>query len=677
MGSDLLTSRVIKRIADLLPSDDGNRPLCHLENTSISGTHTHSGPGGFLQYTLYQITSLGFSPETFDTLVEGISQSIYRAYRNLQPGTIHISQGLLFGANRNRSPTSYLLNPKSERDTYSDVGDTDKNMILLKFTGLNDTTNPQLLGALTWFAVHGTSMNNTNMLISGDNKGYASYRMERHINGNDTLPGKGTFVAAFASTNLGDTSPNLNGPRCTDTGLPCDNETSTCNGRNELCIASGPGRDMFESTQIIGERQFLHAMELLRNAATSLHDYRVSFRHSFINMANLTVALHDGTVVRTCPAALGYSFAAGTTDGPGQFDFTQHANTSNPFWNVVSGFLSEPTADEKRCQMPKPILLNTGDLNEPYKWDPETVPISVFRLGNVLLLNVPCEFTTMAGRRLRRAVQTVTEKNGFKNMTIVIAGLSNSYTHYVTTIEEYQGQRYEAASTLYGPHTLQGYIQEFRRITKDLITENPSLTGKAPKDLSSRQISLLPPVIADICPWRAQFGDVTKEPVKKIYLAGVDIVDVKFHSANPRNNQRIEGTYLAVDKKNVNGSWETKYVDGDWCTRFIWENASTLFGISYARIIWEIPSEAEEGTYRICHYGTAKRIRNLASWISSYIPEFSNWFVIYIYKASLKLFTFMDTRLHSFLQFWSSTLTAHMQEFEGCTRPFSVTQRLE
>jgi len=195
--------------------------------------------------------------------------------------------------------------------------------------------------------------------------------------------------------------------------------------------------------------------------------------------------------------------------------------------------------------------------------------------------------------------------------------------------------------------------------------------------MSSRQISLLPPVIADICPWRAQFGDVTEEPFDKIYLAGVDIVDVKFHSANPRNNQRIEGTYLTVDKKNANGSWETKYVDGDWCTRFIWENASTLFGISYARIIWEIPSEAEEGTYRICHYGTAKRIRNLASWISSYIPEFSNRFVIYIYTVSLKLFTFMDTRLHSFLQFWSSSLPAHMQEFKGCTRSFSVTQRLE
>jgi neutral ceramidase len=28
-------------------------------------------------------------------------------------------------------------------------------------------------------------------------------------------------------------------------------------------------------------------------------------------------------MVKTCPAAMGFSFAAGTTDGPGAFDFKQ------------------------------------------------------------------------------------------------------------------------------------------------------------------------------------------------------------------------------------------------------------------------------------------------------------------------------------------------------------------
>ena len=66
--------------------------------------------------------------------------------------------------------------------------------------------------------------NNTNKLVSGDNKGYASYLFEKAKNQKNVLPGQGEFVAAFASTNLGDVSPNINGTYCMDTGYlasPC------------------------------------------------------------------------------------------------------------------------------------------------------------------------------------------------------------------------------------------------------------------------------------------------------------------------------------------------------------------------------------------------------------------------------------------------------------------------
>ena len=46
-----------------------------------------------------------------------------------------------------------------------------------------------ILFIYSWFPVHTTSMNNTNDLISGDNKGYASYLMEQLMN-DGALPGK-------------------------------------------------------------------------------------------------------------------------------------------------------------------------------------------------------------------------------------------------------------------------------------------------------------------------------------------------------------------------------------------------------------------------------------------------------------------------------------------------------
>jgi neutral ceramidase len=169
MGSDLLKMKVVdgvnKRLGDGIFTND---------NIAISGTHTHSGPAGFLQYTIYQVTSWGFVSETFDTFVDGIVESIVLAYGNAKEGKILVNQGTLADSNINRSPTSYLLNPEEERAQYPD-GDTDKNMLLLKMVGEDGSD----IGMLNWFAVHGTSMNNTNTLVNGDNKGLASYLIEK------------------------------------------------------------------------------------------------------------------------------------------------------------------------------------------------------------------------------------------------------------------------------------------------------------------------------------------------------------------------------------------------------------------------------------------------------------------------------------------------------------------
>lgn len=39
---------------------------------------------------------------------------------------------------------------------------------------------------------------------------------------------QGPYVAAFASSNLGDVSPNVLGPHCTNTGESCENANSSC-----------------------------------------------------------------------------------------------------------------------------------------------------------------------------------------------------------------------------------------------------------------------------------------------------------------------------------------------------------------------------------------------------------------------------------------------------------------
>ncbi|KAL4282764.1 hypothetical protein GQ457_16G009790 [Hibiscus cannabinus] len=662
MASQLVTIKVLERLKARYGS------LYTEQNVAISGIHTHAGPGGYLQYVVYIVTSLGFVRQSFDALVDGIEKSIVQAHENLQPGSIFVNKGELLDAGVNRSPSAYLNNPTSERSKYK--YDVDKEMTLLKF--VDDQWGP--VGSFNWFATHGTSMSRTNSLISGDNKGAAARFMEDwfeqngirsneldtdgiprrvsniisgiHHNHHELLelaasfqssPGKPAtrtsstarrvrnalrqadkqgFVSAFCQTNCGDVSPNVLGAFCIDTGLPCDFNHSTCGGKNELCYGRGPGYpDEFESTRIIGERQFNKALDLFNKASEQLKG-KVDYRHTYLDFSQLEVTIPKAgggsEVVKTCPAAMGFAFAAGTTDGPGAFDFKQGDDKGNPFWRLVRNLLKTPDKKQVDCQHPKPILLDTGEMKTPYDWAPSILPIQIFRIGQLVILSVPGEFTTMSGRRLRDAVKTVLTSSGHgefgSNIHVVIAGLTNTYSQYITTFEEYQVQRYEGASTLYGPHTLSAYIQEFQKLASALIKGQPVEPGPQPPDLLNKQIGFLTPVVMDSTPAGTNFGDVSSDvPANSTFKRG-STVTVVFWSACPRNDLMTEGTFALVEILQEKDTWVPVYDDDDFCLRFKWSRPSKLSPRSQATIEWTVPPSASLGVYRIKHFGAAKRL---------------------------------------------------------------------
>ena len=62
--------KVIQKLQDTLGD------IYSADNVVLSATHTHSGPAGYMQYVLFEVTSLGFVPQTFQALVDGISRVI-------------------------------------------------------------------------------------------------------------------------------------------------------------------------------------------------------------------------------------------------------------------------------------------------------------------------------------------------------------------------------------------------------------------------------------------------------------------------------------------------------------------------------------------------------------------------------------------------------------------------
>src|SRR3546814_13519986 len=72
----------------------------------------------------------------------------------------------------------------------------------------------------------------------------------------------------------------------------------------------------------------------------------------------------------------------------------------------------------------------------------------------------------MSGRRLRKTVLDALSPVGVD--TVIIAGLSNDYLHYMATREEYSAQMYEGSSTYAGPWQLAATQQEARKLALTL-----------------------------------------------------------------------------------------------------------------------------------------------------------------------------------------------------------------
>jgi neutral ceramidase len=631
-GDTAIRYGILDGLKELGPSYD----VYNQHNVAVTGTHSHAGPAGWLNYLLPQITSKGFDSQGYRAIVDGAILSIRRAHESLQPGYLSVGTTKVHGANINRSLFAYLANPQEERAKYNvsadDDGSVEKDLTLLKFQRASDLKN---IGVLTWFPTHGTSLLGNNTLIAGDNKGVAAYLFEKSVRQDPTAAEN--FVAGFSQANVGDTSPNVLGAWCEDgSGQMCSFENSTCSdGKSQSCHARGPlfripdngASSCFE----VGKRQFEPARALYNQMLLAPEPIRggpVKAFHTFHNMSGFSFLLPNGSEVRTCPAALGYSFAAGTSDGPGAFDFTQHSgneNTTSPVWRVVSRLIKNATPAQRACHSPKPILLDVGELHKPYDWTPNVVDVQAFRVGQLVIIVSPGEATTMAGRRWKNAVRDAsaallsTERHRTPNPgpspIVVLGGPANSYTHYITTEEEYAIQRYEGASTLYGPHTLAAYINVTLSFLRYLGAEAPPPpphedVGLFPPDNSNTSLSFIPGVIRDGTPLFKRFGEVVTD-VERVYSRGRE-VRVVFVGANPRNNLRLEGTYAAVERlallEGEQKAWRRVRDDADWSLVFHWRRTSEIMGSSEVEIVWETEEWAKPGVYRIRYYGDAKSL---------------------------------------------------------------------
>ncbi|NUP48686.1 MAG: alkaline ceramidase [Catenulispora sp.] len=561
----LVFSSVTRAVVDRLP------PAYTEANVVITATHTHCGPGGYSHHAVYNSNTGGFRPQTFRAIVDGILEAARRAIADLEPSTLRLNRGELRDASVNRARRAFDRNPDGDKAPFPDAIDPATTLLTLERDG-------EPIGVVNFFAVHGTSMTNRNRLISADNKGYAAYHWEREVSGIDYLgesddPG---LVAAFAQTNAGDMSPNLN-----------------------LRPGSGPTEDEFENTRIIGTRQYEAAARLLQaREEAEVLDGGLDCRLVHLDLAAVRVGpafTGDGRPHHTSHAVPGATaFAGALSDGPTGWRFV--GSERNPVLDVVSQQAIYRVSRRLRdSQYPKTLAGPISLLNRVVPLGQEVLPIQLVRLGSLFLLCLPFEVTIVAGLRLRR---TVADAVGTDPDHVLVVGYANAYGHYLTTPEEYDAQMYEGASTLFGRWQLPA-IQQTASMLATAMREGRRVDpGPAAPDLSARRRH-----------HRAHPG--TDEPhshhdigQQLSFAWDGRVATAEFVGVHPGNDPRRGGTYFEVQKRE-GLYWRRVADDADWSTRMYWTRLPSARGTtqSTVRIQWHVPDNTRPGRYRFVYRG--------------------------------------------------------------------------
>ncbi|MCB9751441.1 MAG: neutral/alkaline non-lysosomal ceramidase N-terminal domain-containing protein [Myxococcales bacterium] len=468
-----------------------DHPELGLDDASIMlcAQHTHSGPGGYSHYAFYNFTIPGYVPEVCDAIVEAIVEAITGAAARARPAALRYAAGefppeleIAF----NRSLAAYNSNedvaPLPASDWHLAV---DRTMELVRV----DDERGQALGAITWFGVHATSLSNDNHLINWDNKGYAADAIESRVRG---VLGDDEFTCAFAQATAGDVTPNY----------VYDRKKRWTRGKFE---------DDRDSARWHGERQAELAGALLERAAEApAQASELDCALTYVDFRDVRCDpdLAGGEEdARTSPACVGVEMLAGTREGPGMPTpvalLAKAASWSVRAFERARAVLQSPerraaVRQKYRSQGPKSIVIETGERRllgtrnisgvpipgfvdptlatfkrhhrtgglDDAPWTPQILPLQIFVIGELAIVAIPGELTTVAGRRVRATVLEELRPRGVTR--VLLTTYANAYSGYICTREEYQHQRYEGSHTVFGQWTLAAYRTELRALARRL-----------------------------------------------------------------------------------------------------------------------------------------------------------------------------------------------------------------
>jgi neutral ceramidase len=277
----------------------------------------------------------------------------------------------------------------------------------------------------------------------------------------------------------------------------------------------GKYKDDYESAAHNGRLQFSKAKEIFEDAPTKGLEIKegIDYILAYYDMTNFEISEEFTAGLsnqRTGDACMGMAFLVGTTDGQGTPKII--GNLAGAYLNssreieVLAARLSrnkkrqEEVLNFHNAQRPKAVAMNLSKgmiagskpnkipipsfidplikymkhVNKVGKglrtpWVEERMPMQIFILGQLAIVGIPAEITTIAAQRLRNTILDALKNRGVSE--IILSPYANGYAGYITTPEEYKTQSYEAGHTLFGRWTLPAYQMGFRELANELLKD--------------------------------------------------------------------------------------------------------------------------------------------------------------------------------------------------------------
>ena len=460
-------------------------------NLILTAQHTHSAPGGYSFYPLYNFPTPGFSEYVYTTIVNAMVEAIVKAEENKQPGKVKLGSGefdLDKEVSFQRSRVAYNLNPDIPKKIEANelhLG-VNREMTMLCF----ETESGKPIGSVNWFAVHTTSLSNDLRKMNADNKGYAAKFLEKYFK----EKGVENYVGAFAQGNCGDVSPRFRYKK---------NVLKWQRG-----YWYGKFDDDYKSAEYNGKLQCEKAAEIAEQNNLPLAD-NIDVEMLWVDFTNIHCKpefANGKTDAYTSPACMGVSFFGGAlTDGPGMppaiVPIAKRLTEKVKQKDIAKNGSLPATVLKYKTQDPKNILFESnegimmgdrdltkmlipgfvdgsiaamkrfyktvGSKKEKVCYTPRVLPLQITILGEVAIAALPFEITTVSGNRLRKSLETRLKPLGVNR--VILAPYANGFSAYITTNEEYQAQMYEGGHTVFGQWSLAALQTKFDELATEML----------------------------------------------------------------------------------------------------------------------------------------------------------------------------------------------------------------